>query len=1483
MYKKYLGYGIRPSDKDFFKITKTQYEPNPEQKINSYELVLNTPTIKAYLDAPVKTIMLSIRGTTDSRDVLADTMIPFNRLKYSNRYIEDKNIISDLATQYPPNDYDYYATGHSLGMALMRQLQREFPFIKNTVGFNGAVQPYDLMDQKSSLNKSYYTEDDALYKLGGRFLSNKTVVPSTEKVIKNPFNRITPAPVKTGVFVYNAALGHKLDNFESLLGGAISKMRGKLLKMTLEEIREAAKGMVPGYSKMKKYELIEAIRMIQKSKKNRNKMSKITSSMDDLIASINKPPPQLPPPLPPSAPPIDIIKIKNKGSSVMRDKLQKMTVKELKEAVKNELNGLIKGYSRMRKDDLIEAIRNYQKQKKKNKKELIEKDFVLSERNKIFGSLDDASNQLLEEKQNKNSAFVLSERNKFLKSLDDASEGLLKKKINDTAKILSGSGIGDFDSQNKNFLRNINQFHHLNLFNLHDPSKNNISLKGGAMSSEEMKEFQKMKEELEALRNNNKKLESQLAENLEESIQKRPKRQRPIEQYDLVNLNKFLKTKDSVLENPEVFKYDENTTAFDRNLEANKNYYRAYQKKFIEDWTVSSQECVILYYGVGSGKTMIAVNCAEQFTVINTNAHVYFLTPASLVLNTIKEMYRRGIDPTRKDSKGDYIYNFVSYQQLLNSDLVFKENSLLIIDEVHNLRNFKTMEIVEKESARKYKKTETFSLVGTKLGITLLQNENKFLRTIFMTGTLFINSQVDIEPIISIGYKKTPLWEMDRKQLDLMNQNDAAFKNYYQGLISFYRIPNDSKEFPKKMYHFTPVKFKGGIHDGGIELNNMTKATAAKKIKALKKMDKKNMSNDSGEYIQRLQEAINKNDFSDEYLTLPEEKDPFYLASRNEGDVAKADYIIKFLKDHKNEKTLIYSQFKSYVLEPLLVKLDKLNIKYGFISGDLSQDKKLMIVNDYNTSKITVLFFTLSIKEGISFKETNNIIVNEPYWNYAIMEQIIARGIRLDSHVKGSKSTIHLYMLVAQSSDNAKSDLFKNFIKEADNIMNKDIKTLIYKTKTEIVAGTEIKSKIIMKNKYAAIGSRDALLYCLMFDKQESINEFETKLLKLPRFEDVNNNENNEFVKEYNSMIYELEKEKNLSFKEKINLKKEMYNEYYDKQIKLADSRVIRFKSDSKYRQLRNPDVEQQADKAEYKDIKSKIANVLKNNGTIEDIFKLFKIDKQTITTFQANFTPENEVNEIIKICGISDDKRQNLKILEPTCGIGNVIKKLLTLPNKSNFMIDGNELHSVFNQVASVVFDGIDNVKFTQIDFMEYNSVVPYDYILGNPPFNLRTQQKVVDPNTNQYVKQDVQLFDIDFVVKAYNLLKDGGVLCMIISDRYERDKNISKFAVFRKIIEKLLKNNFQSFSVGSFKSDSTITKNMETKFPMKCIRIIRDGNIKLSLDSEKLNKNLLFASEEDKELLKAVKKDLNKNKVKKIRKTRKDKKEKVKKELEI
>ena len=67
-------------------------------------------------------------------------------------------------------------------------------------------------------------------------------------------------------------------------------------------------------------------------------------------------------------------------------------------------------------------------------------------------------------------------------------------------------------------------------------------------------------------------------------------------------------------------------------------------------------------------------------------------------------------------------------------------------------------------SARKYEETENFSLVGNKLASKLILSSSKFLRSIFMSGTLFVNSPSDLETIISIGYKKFPLLNKDKEK-----------------------------------------------------------------------------------------------------------------------------------------------------------------------------------------------------------------------------------------------------------------------------------------------------------------------------------------------------------------------------------------------------------------------------------------------------------------------------------------------------------------------------------------------------------------------------------------------------------------------------------------------------------------------------------------------------------------------------------------------
>jgi superfamily II DNA or RNA helicase len=880
-----------------------------------------------------------------------------------------------------------------------------------------------------------------------------------------------------------------------------------------------------------------------------------------------------------------------------------------------------------------------------------------------------------------------------------------------------------------------------------------------------------------------------------ESTGTRKRNTKDIERYDIINFHKFNRTADGKIlsSTPEHYVYNPFETAFEKNLKENKNFFRNYQKRFIEDWSLSVQELVILYYGVGSGKTMIAVNCAEQYQEITQDAHVYFLTPASLVLGTIKECYNRGIDPTRKNSKGEYIYYFISYQQLLLSNFDFKDNALLIIDEAHNLRNIKADEISEKVSARKYKATGNYSLVGNKLSTKLIESSSKFLRTIFMTGTLFVNGSQDIEALMAIGYKKQPMLNIDKGKYEIIMNSENEFKIYYEGLISYYRVPKVST-MPTKKFHFIPL----------LDKNLQFKPP----------------------YTNKKGNTFNE---------------PYYLASRNQGIKQKIDWILNFLSEHGNKKTLIYSQFVGDALEELLIRLKNGGVKFGYISGKNTQGQKLDLVKDYNDNKINVMVFTLAIKEGISFSETNNIIMFQPYWNYAISEQILARGIRLFSHALQNKALINLYFLVAIHENAEKAS--KQWFKRADQIMNNDIKELKFPTENKDGIITKIRGEV--DNSYS---SGDILLYNRMFIKQEEINVFEEKLLALPRFEDVNNNENSEWVHDYKTALYEMENKtgKAPSIKETIDLKKKMYKDHYDKNIAQVSQRIVRFSEDTRYRTNRNPNLEEKASNENYGNKTKEIRDLIDKKATIDKFLELFNISKQDITLFQANFTPSNEVEIVIKNSGIQDDTRETIRILEPTAGIGNFVENLLNLDNKFNFLIDCNEYNNAFYQIGKTMYEKIDNIKWYNGDFWIFNNKYSYDYILGNPPFNLAHQvlvavqpkgEKGKPPPEITFKKVDKRLYDVHFVSKSYNMLNDGGVLSMIISDRFLRQDE-GAFQVFNIYLDELRQkdpSSVQIIKTGNFSEDKGVSKEMKTNFGMVNIVMKKLPFINIDLDNYK------------------------------------------------
>lgn len=886
-----------------------------------------------------------------------------------------------------------------------------------------------------------------------------------------------------------------------------------------------------------------------------------------------------------------------------------------------------------------------------------------------------------------------------------------------------------------------------------------------ALQTEQNKKLEKA---LDEKRKANRALEGALAEKKGELMIRKD-----IEVFNLLNLYRFFnKYDEGLLYHPDedkrkkdeegnfiidkaLYEFDPLFSAFDKNIDN----YRPHQQRFIKDWSVSAQELVIMYYGVGTGKTLIAITAAEEYIRLNIKSYVYFLMPSSIILNTILEMFKFGIDPTIKDDEGNNIYNFISYAQLLRTKYDFKDNSLLIVDEIHNLRNLYTQEINIKVSARKWKPSGNYSLVGSVLAEQLLDNSHNFIRKIFMTGTLFVNSSKDLEPIISIGYNKRPLLKLDKDEYDTIMTNEDAFKDYYEGLVSFYRISGDEKKrMPSVFYYFEMINMPPSI-------NSEKKA-----------------------------------------------KDPYFINSRTEGAEEKIMWIIQFLKQHAGEKTLIFAQFIDRSLRPLTKTLEYMNMDFVIITGELSQEEKMEAVGRYNRDEVKILLFSLAIKEGISFKETDNFIVYNPYWNYAILEQVIARGIRLNSHKKGFKSMINVYLLCVANNKmrTPQNHHYNNPIEwgeMAKQIMDNDIKTLKF----------EKNEKGELKTPYHYnFGSRDIDLYNRMFNKQAEINDFEGRILKLPSFEEVNNNENSEFIKIYNEALldYQRANGKLPTNKQMIELKRNLYREFYSGVVSETNNKIKRFTDDTNYKTSRNPDLQDIADFTNYPDLEDDIRNLLSKDAPLDKIFEKFGIDKTMITTFQANFTPLDQVRNLIELSGIKSNNKDKIKILEGTAGIGNMVAGLMELNNKQNFMVDCNELNKVFYQIGKVLYEDLDNVYWYNNDFLNYVSKYNYDYIIGNPPFNLRTTIK----------GKEKTLYDIDFIEKAYNMLSDDGILAFIISSRFQRDQT-QHFKNFNTYIDEIKKVDADNVIIEpletGFKKDKGLAKEMETNYGMVYIII--------------------------------------------------------------
>src|SRR5690625_374001 len=146
--------------------------------------------------------------------------------------------------------------------------------------------------------------------------------------------------------------------------------------------------------------------------------------------------------------------------------------------------------------------------------------------------------------------------------------------------------------------------------------------------------------------------------------------------------------------------------------------------------------------------------------------------------------------------------------------------------------------------------------------------------------------------------------------------------------------------------------------------------------------------------------------------------------------------------------------------------------------------------------------------------------------------------------------------------------------------------------------------------------------------------------------------------------------------------------------------------------------------------------------------------------------------------------------VADLTCGMGNFFNYLPTQEN-----VYGNELDIKAYKVAKHLYP---NANITNQDIRYFNTDVQFDIVLGNPPFNLKWTYK-----DGEYSSQLV------YCMKAYELLKQGGMMALIVPSSFLKDDFIDS-GVIKKIDNMfnfifqadLPKNSFKNVGVDVFET---------------------------------------------------------------------------------
>ena len=421
----------------------------------------------------------------------------------------------------------------------------------------------------------------------------------------------------------------------------------------------------------------------------------------------------------------------------------------------------------------------------------------------------------------------------------------------------------------------------------------------------------------------------------------------------------------------------------------NTNLY-PYQKEGV--MKIFKRGRVLLADEMGLGKTIQAIAAVELSASYLGIERVLIICPTSLKFQWKREINKftnrktliiEGIVHKRKELyKQNSFYNIMSYGVCKNDlDLINEmKPGLVIIDEAQRIKNWRT------KTAQAVKRIETE-------------------HAIVMTGTPLENRIDELHSIVEYvdRYKLGPLYKfLDNHQ----NMDEFGKLKGYKNLRTINKtiepllIRRTKKEIASQLpgridknFFVEMTEAQGKDHK---EYYDLVSILVTKWIRTgfLKEEEK-----------QKLLMALN---------CMRMVSDSTYILNQATREGNKEKDIIELVKElieNKDNKIVIFSQWKR-MFELLVEGLDRLNLKYVYLNGDISAQQRNDIIEKFRTDKeVRVFLSTDAGGVGVNLQSANILINVDLPWNPAVLEQRIARIYRL-----GQKKKIAVFNFIAKYS-----------------------------------------------------------------------------------------------------------------------------------------------------------------------------------------------------------------------------------------------------------------------------------------------------------------------------------------------------------------------------------------------------------------------------------------------------------------------------------